>query len=94
MPRNLGHHAKETSGALGGFDQGQFLGNFAIEGKLLHFCKGKVTQTVVPTHQLGLVVSGGKVGILLLGLWWIWIKGEGPSSDGLVGWGVLNLRGR
>ena len=92
-PRNLGHRAEETSGALGGIEQGQFLGNFAIDGKLLQFCEGKVTQTVVPTHQLGLVDSGGKVG-LLLGLWWIWIKGEGPLSDGLVGWALLNRRGR
>ncbi len=40
-PRNLGHHAKETSGALGGIEQGQFLGNYAIEGKLLQLCKGE-----------------------------------------------------
>ncbi len=31
-----------------------------MEGKLLQFCKGKVTQTVVPMHQLGLVISGRK----------------------------------
>ncbi len=89
MPRNLGHRAEETSGALGGIEQGQFLGNFTIEGKLLQFCEGKVTQTVVPMHQLGLVVSDGKGGVLLLGLWWIWIEGEGPSSNGLVGWILL-----
>ncbi len=43
VPRNLGHHAKETSGTLGGIEQGQFLENFAIEGKLLQLCKGEVT---------------------------------------------------
>jgi hypothetical protein len=42
-PRNLGHHAKETSGALGGVEQAQFLGNYAIEGKLLQLCEGEVT---------------------------------------------------
>ena len=93
-PRNLGHRAEETSGALGGIEQGQFLGNFAIEGMLLQFCEGKVTQTVVTTHQLGLVVSGGKGGVLLLGLSWILIEGEGPSSDGPVGWILLNWGGR
>ena len=46
-PRSLGHRAKETSSALGGIEQGQFLGNFTIEGKLLQFCEDKVTQTVV-----------------------------------------------
>jgi len=44
-------------------------------------------------HQLGLVVSGGKWEVLLLGLWWIRIKGEGPSSDGPVGWIFLNREG-
>ncbi len=81
---------KETSSALGGIEQGQFLGNFSIEGKLLQLCEGKVTQTIVPQHQLGLVVSGGKGGILLFGLWWIRIEGEGPLADGLVGWVLLN----
>ena len=32
--RNLGHRAEQTSGALGKLEQGQFLGDFAIEGKL------------------------------------------------------------
>jgi hypothetical protein len=84
-PRNLGYCAKETYSALGGIERGQFLGNFAIEGKLLQFCEGKVTQMVVLMHQLGLVVSGGKGGVLLLGLWWIRIEDEGPSLDGLIG---------
>ena len=43
VPRNLGHHAEETSGALGGIEQAQFLGNYAIEGKLLQLCEGEVT---------------------------------------------------
>ena len=90
MPRNLGHRAEETSGALGGIEQGQFLGNFANEGKLLQLCEGKVTQTVVPLHQLGLVVDGKKGGVVLLGLLWIRIEGEGPSADGLVQWVLLN----
>ncbi len=89
-PRNLGHRTEENSGALGGIEQGQLLGNFTIEGKLLQLCEDNVTQTVVSPHQLCLVVSGGKGGILLLGLWWIWIKGEGHLADGLVGWGLLN----
>jgi len=41
-PRNIGHRAEETFGALGGIEQGQFLGNFAIEGKLLQFCEGNL----------------------------------------------------
>ncbi len=44
----------------------------------------------MPPHQLGWAVSGGKGGVLLLGLWWIQIEGEGPSADGLVGWVLLN----
>jgi hypothetical protein len=93
VPRNLGHCAEETSGALGGIEQGQFLGNFAIEGKLLQPCEGKVSQTVVPPHHLGLIVSGGKGGVLLHGLWWIRIEGEGTSANGLVGWILLNRGG-
>ena len=65
-----------------------------MEGKLLQFCKGKVTQTVVPTHQLGLIISGGKGEVLLLDLWWIRIEGEGSSSDGPVRWILLNRVGR
>ena len=65
-----------------------------MEGKLLQFCEGKVTQTVVPTHQLALIVSSEKGGVLLLGLGWIRIEGEGPSSDGPVGWILLNRWGR
>jgi len=60
-----------------------------MEGKLLQFCEGKVTQTVVPMHQLGLVVSGGKGEVLFLGFGWIRIEGEGPSLDGIVGWVLL-----
>ena len=43
VPRNLGHRAEETSGTFGGIEQGQFLENFAIEGKLLQLCKVEVT---------------------------------------------------
>jgi hypothetical protein len=32
--KNLGNLAEQTSGAIGELDQGQFLGDFTIEGKL------------------------------------------------------------
>jgi len=40
-----------------------------------------------------LIVSGRKGEVVLLGLWWIRIEGGGPSSDGPVGWILLNRGG-
>jgi hypothetical protein len=33
-------------------------------------------------------------GVLIVGLWWIRIEGEGPLADGLVGWVLLNWGGK
>jgi hypothetical protein len=40
MHRNLCHCTKETACALGWYNLGELLGDFAIEGKLLEFRKG------------------------------------------------------
>jgi hypothetical protein len=65
-PRNFSHRAKEAASALGWRDCCQLLGDFPVEGKLLELCEGKMTEAVVPTHELGLIVGSGKVDVLPL----------------------------
>jgi hypothetical protein len=62
-PRNFGHRAKEAASALGWRDCHQLLGDFPDEGELLELCKGKMTEAVVPTHALGLIVGSGEVDV-------------------------------
>jgi hypothetical protein len=42
----------------------QFLGDLAIEGKLLWLLEREVAQMVVPLHQFSLVISSGKGDVL------------------------------
>jgi hypothetical protein len=42
----------------------QALWDLAIEGKLLEFWKGKVTEVVMPSHELGLFVGSQELDIL------------------------------
>jgi hypothetical protein len=50
MPRNLSHCAEEAASAFGWCDGHQLLGDFPVEGELLEFGKGEVTEAVVPSH--------------------------------------------
>jgi hypothetical protein len=68
-PRNFSHSAKEAASSLGWRDCRQLLGDFPIEGKLFELCKGKMTEAVMPTHELGLIVGSGEVDILPLLRW-------------------------
>jgi hypothetical protein len=55
-PRNLGHGTKQAAGASESTDIGQSLGDLAVAGKLMELLEHKVAETLVPTHQLSLVV--------------------------------------
>ncbi len=61
-PRKLGHCAKEAAGALGWRNFGELLGDFSIECKLLELGEEQVAKVVVPLHELGLFIGGGKLG--------------------------------
>ncbi len=65
-PRNFGHRAEEAASALGWRDCRKLLGDFPVEGELLELCKGKMTEAVVPTHELGLIVGSGEVDVFPL----------------------------
>jgi hypothetical protein len=62
--RKLGHCIKEVASALGWLDLGNFLGDFAIECKLLELGEAQVAEVVVPSNELGLFIGGGKLGVL------------------------------
>jgi hypothetical protein len=55
-PMNLGHGTKQAAGTSGSTDIGQSLGGLAVASKLLELLEFKVSDTIVPTHQLSLVV--------------------------------------
>ncbi len=55
-PRNLGHGTKQAAGASGSTEICQSLGDLTVAGKLLEPLERKVSETIVPTHQLSLVV--------------------------------------
>ncbi len=44
----------------------QLLGDFPVEGKLLELCEGRMTEVVVPRHELGLIVGSGEVDVFPL----------------------------
>ena len=57
-PGKLGPCAKKAASTLGRQHLGKLLWNLAIKGKLLELWKGKVTEAVMPSHELGLFVGG------------------------------------
>ncbi len=63
-PEKLGHRAKQASCTLGRQPLDELLWDLTIDGKLLEFWKGKVTEAVMPTHELGLFVSGRELDVL------------------------------
>jgi hypothetical protein len=65
LPGKLGHRAKQASCTLGRQHLGKLLWDLAVEGKLLEFWKGKVTEAVMPSHELGLFVGGQELDILI-----------------------------
>ncbi len=55
LPRKLCHRAKQAASTLRRQRLGKLLWDLAIEGKLFKLWKGKVTEAVMPLHELGLV---------------------------------------
>ena len=47
-----------------------------------------MTKAVLPLHQLGLVIGGGKSRVVILRRWGLGIKGEQPLAYSLLGGGV------
>jgi hypothetical protein len=60
-PRNLGHGPVEAAGTCRRLDLGKFLGDLVVLRQNLEFGKGEMAETVVPSHQFGLVVRGDDV---------------------------------
>jgi hypothetical protein len=59
-PRKLSC-AKKAACTLGWQHLGKLLWDFAIEGELLELGKAHVTKTVMPLHELGLVLGSCKL---------------------------------
>ncbi len=64
LPGKLGHRTKQASYTLGRQHLGKLLRDLAIEGELLEFWKGKVTEAVMPSHELNLFVGGRELDVL------------------------------
>jgi hypothetical protein len=88
-PQNLSHCAKQTGCTSGSTDIDQSLRNLTVESKLLELLEFKVPKTIVPIHQLSLVVRSlnGVFFGLLEG--WRRVKGQGSSSQGVCMLGFL-----
>jgi hypothetical protein len=59
-------------------DLGQMSRDLSVKRKLLELGVGQMAEAVMPTHELGLVVNGGKVDMLVFLKFRIHIKGEWP----------------
>ncbi len=64
LPWKLGHCAKKAASTLGRQHLGKLLWNLAIEGKLFELWKGKMTEAVMPSHELGLLVGSRELDVL------------------------------
>jgi hypothetical protein len=64
LPGKLGHRTKQASCTLGRQHLGKLFQDLAVEGKLLEFWKGKVTEAVMPLHDLGLFIGGRELDVL------------------------------
>jgi hypothetical protein len=81
-PWNLSHCAKQAAFTSGSTDIDQSLRDLTVMGKLLELLERKVSKTIVPIHQLSLVVwsLNGVFFGLLKG--WRRVKGQGGSLQG------------
>jgi hypothetical protein len=55
-PRNHGHGTNQAAGTSGSAYIGQSLGDLTMEGKFLEHIERMVAKTIVPTHELSLVI--------------------------------------
>ncbi len=63
IPGKLGHCAKEAISTLGRRNLGKFLGDFAIESKLLELGEAQMANAIVPLHELDLIVDRSKLDV-------------------------------
>jgi hypothetical protein len=91
FPGKLGHCAKKAASTLGRQHLGKLLWHLAVEGKLFELWKGKVTEAVMPLHELGLFVGGRELDILGFFVWRWGVEGEW-SSLGDLPWFLLLRR--
>ncbi len=75
--------AKEAAGALGWLNLGKFLGDFAVDCKLLELGEAQAVEAVVPSHEFGLFIGSGKLNVLSFLEGKGGVKGEGPLLNGL-----------
>jgi hypothetical protein len=78
FPGNLDHDTKEASCAGRRLDLGQSSRDLTVKLKLLELGEGQVAKVVMPAHELGLVVNGGRVDMLVFLELGIHIEGEWP----------------
>ncbi len=64
LPGKFSHRAEQAASTLGRQHLGKLLRRLAIEGELFERWKGKVTEVVMPLHELGLFVRGRKLDVL------------------------------
>ncbi len=56
-PSDLCHGPKKTTCAPEGPDLGKLLGNLSIKGKEAELLERGMTEVVVPSHELGLIIG-------------------------------------
>jgi hypothetical protein len=59
FPGDLGHGTKEASCTGRRLNLSQLSWDLSIERELLELGEGQVAETVMPAHELGLVVNSG-----------------------------------
>jgi hypothetical protein len=79
-PSNLRHGPKKTTCAPEGPDLGKLLENLSIKGKEAELLEGGMTEAVVPSHELGLVIRRRERVLLVLLKQRRWIEGEGRAA--------------
>ncbi len=90
-PRYFCHGPKESACALGRRHLGKATRDLAILGKNLEFWEGEVAEGVMPLHQLGLIVGGGKLEYLVFLERRRGVEGKGAAASDawmrlVVGW--------
>jgi hypothetical protein len=75
-PRCFCHGPEEAACALGRRHLGKATRDLAILGKVLEFWEGEVAEAVMPSHQLGLIVRGGLLELL------VFLKRRGVEGEG------------
>ncbi len=63
LPRKLCHCTEKAACALGRQHLGKLLWDLVVEGELLELGKAQVTKTVMPLHELGLIIGGHELDV-------------------------------